>query len=81
MVAAWTHQASHCWYVTFLPSMKQTESSNYRLLFLPSALLATSPLVLMRALEMAFPLGMRNTFTIPPADSALSNSLHGHTAS
>jgi len=48
---------------------------------LPRALLATSPLVLMRALEMAFPLGMRSTLTIPPADSALSNSLYGHTAS
>ncbi len=47
---------------------------------LSRALLATSPLVLMRALEMAFPLGMRSTFTMPPADSALSNSLHGFTA-
>ena len=39
-------------------------------------LLATSPFVLMRAFEMAFPFGTRIAFTMPPAVIDISNSLH-----
>ena len=46
-----------------------------RAVLIAEALLATSPFVLMRALDTALPLGTQSTFTTPPADKALSNSL------